>query len=136
MGSNADLPSLDESIPLNTQKRYQTCYNTFIKWQKTNEITSFDEDVLLNYFTEASKTHKHSTLVSMYSMLRGTICTYHNVDISMYKRLPAFLKEKQAGCERIRFKIFTIDEITKFLIEAPDEHYLAMKVVHNRQSPK
>lgn len=127
-----DLPPLVEtqsnSKPERTQQRYMNCYQTFLKWQKSNRITAFDEDVLLNYFNEASKTYKSSTLMSMYSMLKDTLNRHHNIDISTNCRLLTFLREKFEGFESKKFKVFTAEEINKFLVEAPDEHYLAMKV--------
>lgn len=113
---------------LKTQSRYKQSYEVFTKWQESNGITSFDENVLLKYFVEASKSYKFSTLMSMYSMLKNTLSRNNNVDLSSYKELLAFLKEKSVGFEKKKFKVFTDEEVNRFLAEAPDEHYLAMKV--------
>lgn len=61
-------------------------------------------------------------------MLKSTLLHYNNVDISPYSRLTAFLKEKSVGFESKKFKVFSAEEINRFLAEAQDEHYLAMKV--------
>lgn len=108
--------------------RYKTTYDAFIKWQDANGITEFGEDVMLTYFTEAAKIYKSSTLWSMYSMLNSTLSRHKNVDISTHSQLLAFLKQKSVGFESKKYKAFSAEEINRFLVEAPDEHYLAMKV--------
>lgn len=136
MDSTADLPTLEvallDTLPNKTDKRYKNSYDAFIKWQESKGITSFDEDVVLDYFNEASKVYKSSSLWSMYSMLNSTLSRNNNIDISTNSRLMAFLKEKAVGFESKKCKVFSAAEIEKFLVEAPDEHYLAMKV-HTRQ---
>lgn len=132
MESSANLAPCDvaplDALPHKTDYRYQKTYETFIKWKEANGISSFDEDVLLTYFDENSKTLKCSSLWSMYSMLKKTLGRYNNVDISTNKRLLAFLKEKSIGYDRKKCKVFTAEEISRFLQTAPDDDYLAMKV--------
>lgn len=132
MNSSVDLPSLEVTLldirPDKTNCRYKTSYDAFIKWQESNGITSFGEDVLLAYFNEAAKTYKSSSLWSMYSMLKSTLTRYNNIDISTNSRLTAFLREKAVGFVSKKSKVFSAEEISKFVMEAPDEHYLAMKV--------
>lgn len=111
-----------------TLGRYQMTYDTFVKWQDANGYTSFDEDVLLAYFYNISKSYKSSTLWSIYSMLKKTINHNDNIDITSYDRLLSFLKENSVGFESEKFKIFTTEEINRFLTEAPDHDYLLMKV--------
>lgn len=137
MDSTVDLASSEIPLPNSTLLKYKNAYTTFIKWQESKGITSFDEDsledILLDYFTEVSKTYKSSTLWSMYSKLKSTISHYNHIDISANNsRLIAFLKEKAVGYQCEKFKVFTAEEINKFLVEAPDEHYLAMKVMFIR----
>lgn len=122
-----DEPALDNVSDKMTSK-YKSCYDAFVKWQETNGITSFDEDVLLAYFTEAAKTYKSSTLWCTFAKLKSTIFRNNNVDISGYSQVIAFLKERAVGFESKKFKMFTTEEVNRFLVEAPDEHYLAMKV--------
>lgn len=124
---DADLS--DDYAPTDkTLERYRMCYDAFIKWHESNAMTTFDEDVLLAYFNEVSKTYKSSTLKSMYSMLKRTLFKHHNIDIGPYSRLMDAIKEHSIGYERTKPKVFTVEEINRFTSEAPDEHYLAMKV--------
>lgn len=110
--------------------RYQKTYESFVKWlEVTNNGTlSLDETVMFTYFNELSKTLKCSSLWSMYSQLKKMILHHNNIDISSYNRLKLFLKEKSIGYESKKCKVFSADEIQRFLTEAPDEEYLAMKV--------
>ncbi len=125
-----DVDQTFEFIPTGkTQHRYKGSYDVFIKWQQANGMTSFDEDVLIAYFKSASKTYKPTTLMSMYSMLKRTLGLHNNVDIASYKRLLDYLKALYNCHERgPRGKVFSAEEINRFMVEAPDEHYLAMKV--------
>ncbi|XP_024876593.1 uncharacterized protein LOC112457651 [Temnothorax curvispinosus] len=70
-----------------------------------------------------------TTLWSRYSMLRAVIEMKQNVDISKYKELRALLKKKTKGHRPKKAKVFTSTNISKFLNDAPDDQYLAMKVV-------
>ncbi|KAG4072505.1 hypothetical protein HA402_012652 [Bradysia odoriphaga] len=51
-----NVSQLDVQQPHKTDYRYQKTYETFIKWKESNGISSFDEDVLMTYFDESSKT--------------------------------------------------------------------------------
>ena len=61
-------------------------------------------------------------------MLKNTISTNDNLDISIYKNLNHFLKKQSSGYICQKQKVLTANEMTKFLKEAPDDQYLAMKV--------
>lgn len=123
----ADLS--DDFIPSDrTLGRYRTTYDAFIKWQESNDLNTFDEDVLLTYFKDLSKTYKSSTLKSTYSMLKKTLSHNDNVDIGTFSRLLEFIKKNSVGFESEKFKVFTPEEINRFLVEAPDHDYLLMKV--------
>lgn len=120
---NQEIP-----LPLNSRELYKGVYSTFKKWMDEKNHTEFDEDLILIYFDHLSKNYAPSTLWSKYSMLRSTIACEHNIDISKYERLRAFLKEKNFGYIRKESKIFTDEEILKFMTEAPDRLYLSHKV--------
>lgn len=119
---------LDETLPEKSLNRYKHTYNAFTKWQNSKGINSFDEPFLLNYFYGLSKSQKPSTMWTRYSILKSTIMCRHNIDISKYSRLMAFLKRKSVGFKSNKTKMFTIEELNKFLLEASDDLYLAMKV--------
>lgn len=128
-----DLPDdIDEvklsNLPDKSYIRYVQAYEKLTKWQKSQNTDSFKEEELLAYFNEASKIYAPSTLWSTYSMLKATIKSTHNVNISDYSKLIAFLKKKNVGFQSKKANVFTADEVQKFLDEAPDEEYLAIKV--------
>ncbi|KAJ6647959.1 hypothetical protein Bhyg_03184, partial [Pseudolycoriella hygida] len=78
------------------------------------------------YFEQAAQRYKPTTLWSMYSMLKKTIISNHNVTISKYSRLISFLKVKMIGYESKKAKDFDSDEIKKFLLEAQDVQFMAV----------
>lgn len=125
---NASKESVQHILPQKSYDLYVQTYEKFLKWQKSQNTNSFDEDVLMAYFCKAAKTFKASTLWSGFSMLKNTILCNHNVNIGLYTRLIAFLNKKRIGFQSKKSNIFTAEEIKKFLMEAPDAEYLVIKV--------
>ncbi|KAJ8982084.1 hypothetical protein NQ317_015596 [Molorchus minor] len=84
-------------IPEKSRERYENTYELYSKWCVAKGVQHTSETVLLAYFCEISKQSKASTLWSRYSMLRAVLNFRHNVDISNYAKLKAFLKRKNVG---------------------------------------
>jgi hypothetical protein len=61
-------------------------------------------------------------------MLKTMLLTHDNVDISSYAIVQSFMKQNSKGHIPKQAKIFTIEEIKRFLLNAPDDNYLAYKV--------
>lgn len=116
------------TLPDKSLARYVTTYEKFMQWRKSQNTISFDEEVLLAYFCDSAKSMKPSTLWCIYSMLKATISSNHNVNIGQYVRLKSFLKKNTAGFESTIPKVLTVEEIKKFLVKAPDAKYLGVKV--------
>lgn len=118
----------EEVIPAKSFKRYTMIYNQFQKWKASSDTTSNAEAVLMAYFEELAKTKKPPSLYSCYSMLKTTMKINDNIDIALYHTLSTYLREKAAGYKSTKAKIFTKDEIERFINEAPDELWLDVKV--------
>lgn len=115
-------------LPAKSKQRYETMYQLFEKWQISKQTTLFSEDILLTFFHELSTTKSPSTLWSSFSMLKSMIKQQQSIDIGKYTNLLAFLKSRSKGYITVKAKVFTDDEIAKFINEAPDVIYLATKV--------
>lgn len=122
--------SCSNLISETSKEKYTTAHNVFMDWRKEHNTDSFSENVLMLYFVELSKKFKASTLWTQYSMLRTTLKINNSVDIAMYAKLRAFLKRKSTGYRPKKSKIFTSEEINKFIKEAPDNVYLLAKVCY------
>ena len=61
-------------------------------------------------------------------MLRACILAHDNFDVSKYKKLNAFLKEKNDGYILKKSKVFTGDDISKFCDECVDSDWLVITV--------
>lgn len=118
--------ALDEILPNKSGNRYIQAFETFKKWQTSHRTSSFDEKVVMAYFSEAGKKYKPSTLWSMYSMLKKTLILKHNVNIAKYCQLNAWLKKQADGFQSKQSNIFTPEQISKFVVEAPNDLYFAM----------
>ncbi|CAH1364246.1 unnamed protein product, partial [Tenebrio molitor] len=115
-------------IPEKSKERYENTYKIFKNWA-TKKCLNIDEKSLLAYFViRNEKLKSPSSLWAEYSMLKSTIFLHDSVDISKFSTVIAFLKKKNVGYRPKKANIFTKEEFTKFLLEAPDKKFLALKV--------
>lgn len=114
-----------------SKKKYETAYRAFMDWRTLNNFDSFSENVLLAYFKELSEKYKSTSLWAHYSMLRSKLIINNGTNIENYSKLRAYLKHLSEGYQPKRAKVFTPDQINKFINEAPDIVYLATKVKSN-----
>ncbi|KAK4887576.1 hypothetical protein RN001_003847 [Aquatica leii] len=66
-------------LPTKSKEKYLSCYDKFVKWKEAEGATSWSEDVLLSYFAEELSKYAPTTMWSIYSMLKTTISSKHNV---------------------------------------------------------
>ena len=118
----------EKLLPEKSRTVYLKMYAEYKDWCAKKEVAGTSEDVLLVYFEEQSKKKKPSTLWSVYSMLRSTISLKEDIDISKYYKLVAFIKRQNAAYKPKKSSVFSRAEITKFLLEAPDNDFLSTKV--------
>lgn len=116
-------------LPQKSCEIYKKRFLDYRKWCSEQHAENFtDEKVLLAYFLQRSKKFKASSLWSQYSMIKATMISESNVDISKYSKLRAFLKRQNDHYKPKKSKTLNFDNITDFLQNAPDEKYLAQKV--------
>ncbi|KAJ8922089.1 hypothetical protein NQ315_004021 [Exocentrus adspersus] len=118
---------MDGILPKKSRKIYEAQYDTFVKWCCQRKLENVNEDVLLVFFAEKSKTLSSSTLWAHYSMLKTMLNVKRNIDVSKFYKLSAFLKRKSEGYKPKKAKVLTLDQIDKFLLEAPDKDFLMIK---------
>lgn len=118
-----------ELLPEKSVEKYNRQYDIFMEWCKKHEIKKYSENVLLAYFSDLSKKYSPSSMWSYYSMLKATLSAKQDVNISEYRKLTAFLKQKGRNHIPKKSKTLLQEEILKFLLDAPDEMYLMMKVI-------
>lgn len=118
----------NEVLPEKSKDRYLKVYNDFEKWKKRKKSKGISEKNVLAYFFEMSKSMKPSSLWAQYSMLKATMKVKDNIDIAKYNQISAFLKTKSSGYKPMKAKIFSEAEIKKFIVEAPDNDWLDVKV--------
>ncbi|XP_050315414.1 uncharacterized protein LOC126749762 [Anthonomus grandis grandis] len=113
-----------ELLPVKSRNKYNYAYNRFMDYRTNKNVISFSE----NSFLELGSKMKSSTLWANYSMLKATLTIRHDVDISKYSKIRAFLKRQAHAYKPKKSKILTKEEINKFIKEAPDKEYLMIKV--------
>lgn len=119
---------VDNLLPEKSALLYKKGYEQFLKWQKQQNTKSISEDTILVYFHQLSAELKPSSLWSRYSMLKTTVRNFHNVDITKYKRLTAYLTKNSKGYQPLKSKTLEPQHVERFLSEAPDDQYLSVKV--------
>lgn len=115
-------------LPEKSKALYEAAYKKFEDWRLKNRVKTTDEKCLLAYFSQELKDKRPSTKWSQYSMLRTTLNVKMGIDISGFMNLKSFLKRKSDGYRPKKSKIFTKEQIFKFLKEAEDSIHLATKV--------
>lgn len=118
-----------------SRKTYEVIYSIFMSWRSLNNLTSLSENVIMAYLKEASQKYKRASLCTRYYVLRNMLIKKHNVDIGKYESVQLFIKEIAASVQSKGVRFFNLHEVEKFIAEAPDDTYLAIKVrgsVENR----
>lgn len=118
--------AINHLLPVKSRPRYENEYNKFMTWCATKNITNYSENCLLAYF-QTTLGHKKS-LWSLYSMLKSCLNIKHNVNISKYSKLLAFIKRTTEHHNPKKSAVLEEDHIAKFMAEAPDSEYLLLKV--------
>ncbi|EDS42366.1 conserved hypothetical protein [Culex quinquefasciatus] len=99
-------------FPKKSKALYEAAYKTFQDWQAKNRVQATDEKCLLAYFSQELKDKSRR----------------RSIDISGFMNLKSFLKRKLDGYRPKKSKIYTKEQIFKFLKEAEDSVHLATKV--------
>ncbi|KAJ6626763.1 Transcription factor grauzone, partial [Pseudolycoriella hygida] len=125
----SDDKALGQMMHKKSINRYRQAYEVFKKWQTSYGSTGYDEKTMMAYFASVEEKYSPNTMWSMYSMIRKTIIWKHNIDISKHSKLLSWLKQKNGGYKSTRSNVFEAEEISRFVVEAPNSSYLAMKVI-------
>lgn len=114
-------------LPKKSKDKYLKEYSIFKEWCSEKKVGKPTENVMLAYFFEKAKKYKSSSLWSKYSMLKTTLMVHDNADIK-FPKLIAFLKRESTNYKAKKSETFSREDMNKFLLEAPDDMYLCMKV--------
>lgn len=117
-----------ETLPKKSADRYKLVYEAFQKWKVENKASSSDESVLIIYFQDLKKKLKPTTLWSVWSMLKKTLNAKDSIDIDKFLNLKSLLKNNAKGYKPTKSFVLDWNQIMKFMNNAPDLIYLALKV--------
>lgn len=115
-------------LPEKSKEKYQRVYDNFKKWCRDKNFSAIDGEVIVEYFSTELRFLKATTSWSIYSQLRLTLMINDNFDISTIKNLRDLLKSRSVGHNAKKSRTFNKEEFYRFIKEAPDDDYLAMKV--------
>ncbi|KAJ8912753.1 hypothetical protein NQ315_016709 [Exocentrus adspersus] len=117
-------------LPAKSKEKYQKVYEKFCQWRISKNVQKTDENVVLAYFFEKQKLLRLPVYGQhKLDMLKSTLQINENMDISQYKKLVILLKRQNDTYEAKKSKVLTMENVTIFLKEAPDDKFLLMKVV-------
>ena len=116
-------------VPEKSKYRYEKAYNLFRKWLEEKNSTVSEKTMVAYFVVRSEKLKSPASLWSEYSMLKTMINLKEGINIADFVTLVSFLKKKNIGHVAKKSKVFSREEMNRFLIEAPDETFLMMKVV-------
>ncbi|KAK4887074.1 hypothetical protein RN001_003345 [Aquatica leii] len=119
--------ALDNLMPTKSRAKYEKEYKNFTTWCDQNNVNSITENVVFAYFQNMTHLKKSSTMWSNYSMLKTCLNINKNIDISKFLKVTVFLKRIFKNYVPKKSKVLEFKHIEKFLVEANDDRYLAMK---------
>lgn len=126
--AEAQLVVNRDTLPKKSADRYNLVYEAFKKWKMDNNATTTTESVLIVYFEDLKKKLSPNTLWSVWSMLKKTLNARDSININNFLNLKSLLKNNNKGYKPAKAYVLEWDHIMKFLKEAPDNIYLAVKV--------
>jgi len=119
-------------LPSKSKVRYEKAYDEFCKWRDSKSCSEVSpeatESVMLAYFVDLAQKFKPSSLWAHYSMVKAMLKLKESVDMKKYPKVKCFLANESRGYVSKKARVFSEEEIKKFLVEATDEQYLDMKV--------
>lgn len=131
--NDADKSQDSEFSQIKSKGVYISRYNKFVQWRDAAGVRVTDEKLLLKYLDVLSLEFQPSTLVAIFSMLKAILKEKENVDVSGYRELNSILKDRLEKYEPKKAEALTPKNISDFLQNAPDEKYLAAKVINKCQ---
>lgn len=136
---NTDLPqgillkaakAVDALVPEKTRRTYEKEYFHFEAWLQKHCVDRVDETVLMAYFQDLSESYSPNSLWTKFSMLRKELIVHKKIRSNeKLITLQQFLKQIGKNYQPKKSKVLTREQVITFLKEAPDEKYLADKVV-------
>ena len=118
-------------IPAQSKEQYDRAYNAFQNWKRKANTHSNNENVVLAYLNQYSQTVKPPTIWAHWAMIKAGLLSYDNVDTSNYHLVTKFIKKVNKGYKPKKSKVLSPSEVRKFIDTAPDDTYLAIKVIIN-----
>lgn len=107
--------------PKKSNEKYEKEFISYMKWCRQKRVENHLENVLVVYFSLNARVLKSFFLWFKYSMLRTMLLLKETVDIK-YLKVIAFLKCQFDGYKPLQSKTFSIEEINKYLIQAPGDN--------------
>ena len=119
-----------DSLPKKSGYRYTLVYETYKKWhfEHKNSLSNSAENNLLVYFKELMGRLKPSTVWSIWSMLKKTMSTKENVDISQFLNLKRTVTNNSKGYLPNKSEVLTWNDVEKFIKTAADYELSKLKI--------
>ncbi|PSN52269.1 hypothetical protein C0J52_08336 [Blattella germanica] len=116
------------SLPPKSREVYEKEYEKFVLWRTLKHVDTTNETIMLAFISEQSKVYMPSTLWCLYSKVKTMVKFKEGVDCSSFTKVVDFLKMFSKGHQAKNSKVLSRSEIDEFLLKAPDDRYLLIKV--------
>ncbi|KAF7992179.1 hypothetical protein HCN44_001504 [Aphidius gifuensis] len=138
LSTTSDNLVLPEASIKASDKTYKLACEKFYQWTKNNNIRTLSENIIMNYINYLKNELTINSLIDHMTVLRTFIQMNYKIDINTYEKInnlwnniydnPHNTMESSTESSNNGQAIFTLDDIQKFLTDAPDYHYLHYKV--------
>ncbi|KAJ3662029.1 hypothetical protein Zmor_006397 [Zophobas morio] len=120
---------MENLLPEKSRDVYKKVCQKFLRWKEQQGIGEITEMVILNYLQDQSKNAAPSSMWNYCSMIKACLIAFENIDIGRFPKVKALLKQKSRGYRSKKSKVLDREEVLRFVIEAPDEVYLLVKMI-------
>jgi hypothetical protein len=99
--------AIEKMVPPKSRLLYEKEYKLFCEWRKNQKAKGVDENIILAYVLERSRSVKSSSLWSYFSQLKKMLLVKENIDTGRFHQVKTFLKQQCIGHRPKKSKVFT-----------------------------
>ena len=134
MSASETSSSSDSAVDTMFKKRLKTksaqerAYTIYSQWKEKNGVTTSERSLLNYFFQFYREKYSPTTIGTHFAKLKRSVKKYECIDISRYFILYASVIKLEYQSKKSR--VFTTEQLKKFLQEAPENRFLLHKVTY------
>lgn len=117
-----------DTVPEKSRKTYEKAYDNYCLWKKQNNVQKSSPNIIKAYILHMQDKYKPSSMWTKLSMLKSMLLRHENINLENFPEIKIYMKKISKNHIPKKAYVFSHDDYTKFLLEAPDNEYLIHKV--------